>query len=324
MSDPQISVICIVPDNLKTVRIILEHLERQTVADRIELVLVTPMRLDGVEAGLKTRGFAAVTIVETGPMLSTAHARAVGVRRAAAPLVAFVEDHCFPDPGWAEAFLQAHQGPWAAVGPMVANANPRSPVSRANFWIEYLDWAAPKKSGPVPHLPGHNSSYKKVVLLDYGDRLPEFLEAESVLHWDMGSRGHCLFLETAATARHMNFSRFVPAIRLRLLGSRLFAATRAGSWSISRRLVYITGGPLIPIVRMVRILKKLVKSGHRFQGIAQTLPAMTVFLLVEAVAEVIGYAFGPGHSSRCMVDLDFHRERFLNRHDRRLFSPSDS
>ena len=57
-----------------------------------------------------------------------------------APIVALAEDHCFPEPGWADALIRAHQGPWAVVGPVVRNANPATIVSWCDFVIGYGPW----------------------------------------------------------------------------------------------------------------------------------------------------------------------------------------
>jgi hypothetical protein len=61
--------------------------------------------------------FCGIHIVEIGDMSSTARARAAGVQRAAAPVVAFVEDHSFPAKGWAEALIQGIGSPGLRSAP---------------------------------------------------------------------------------------------------------------------------------------------------------------------------------------------------------------
>ncbi|HYP52918.1 MAG TPA: glycosyltransferase, partial [Pyrinomonadaceae bacterium] len=191
---PEMSVVVITPDRYETVRKTVRHLAAQKASRRLDVVLVAP---SAEELGLdesELRGFARRRVVEVGPMVSTARARAEGVRAASSRVVAFVEDHAFPAPGWAEALIEAHKGPWAAVGPVMANANPRTVVSWANLLIEYAQWLEPLAAGEAEHLPGHNGSYKRELLLAYGDRLEAMLDAESVLHWDLRARGHRLYL----------------------------------------------------------------------------------------------------------------------------------
>jgi hypothetical protein len=43
--------------------------------------------------------------------------------------VAFIEDHGFPARDGAEKLIEAHVGPWAAVGYAFTNANPKSYLS---------------------------------------------------------------------------------------------------------------------------------------------------------------------------------------------------
>jgi hypothetical protein len=319
-STPRISVVCIFPDSYETIRQTVFHLKSQTVKDRIELVLVAPAIKAPVINALEASGFASVIPVETGPMYSTAEARALGVQAATTPIVVFTEDHSFPERKWAEALIRTHQQQWAVVGPAVINANPLSLVSCANFLIEYSEWMDPAPRGPARHLPGHNSAYKKALLLRYGDQLGKFLEAESVLHWDLIAGGHQLFLETAAKTRHMNFSLFSPTILLRLQCGRLFGFTRSRHWSPLHRLIYIAGSPMIPFVRLYRILRQLQLPGRRIQRLPKVLSVTLLLLIVDAFAEVIGYSIGAGNASHKMVDLDFHRERFINEDDKLFLS----
>ena len=76
----------------------------------------------------------------------------------------------FPEAGWAAALIAAHEGPWAVVGPAIRNANPATVVSWCDFVVGYGPWMDPVEAGPAPFLPGHNSCYKKAILLEYGTR----------------------------------------------------------------------------------------------------------------------------------------------------------
>lgn len=84
-------------------------------------------------------------IVAVGEVSSIAKAWAAGIRQASAPVVAFLEDHSYPAPcwaeapSWAEAPIKAHQKAWAAVGPVLANANPNSMIG----WLMLFgQWSA--------------------------------------------------------------------------------------------------------------------------------------------------------------------------------------
>jgi hypothetical protein len=314
---PLLSVVVVTPDRFATVRKTLRRLRSQNICERMELVIVAPSRealaLD--ESGL--REFYGHVVVEVGHMRSTARARAAGVRAAKAEVVALVEDHAFPAPGWAEALVARHAEGWAAVGPVMSNANPRGATSWANLLIEYAPWLEPSDAGEREHLPGHNGSYKRALLLEYGGRLEAMLDAESVLHWDLRSRGHKLFLEPRARVFHQNFSAAAPSLALRFNGGRLFASARARGWGAWRKLLYACASPLIPFVRCARIVSELLKPGRPRHLLPKVLPSLFVGLLFDGAGELAGYAFGAGDAMRKLSDMEFHRERYMAARDRR-------
>jgi hypothetical protein len=131
-------------------------------------VIVAPSRsrLDLEERQLDD--FPGYQVVEIDRFESIGRANAEGIRHAKAAVVALAEDHCFPDPQWAERLIASHQGRWSAIGPSVRNANPQSSVSWADLFIGYSPWLAPSSSREAEFLPGHSTSYKRAVLLEYG------------------------------------------------------------------------------------------------------------------------------------------------------------
>jgi hypothetical protein len=48
----------------------------------------------------------------------------------------------------------------------------------------------------------------------------------------------------------------------------------------------------------------------------RVLPLLFAGLLVDGTGEMIGYAFGAGKAMRRLSDMEFHRERYLTKHDR--------
>jgi GT2 family glycosyltransferase len=313
------SVVLLTPKGYETIRRTIGHLREQTVRDRLEIVIVAPaapeLDLDRGELA----DFGGVQVVETGPMVSAAAARVAGIRRATAAIVALGEDHSFPDPDWAAALIAAHRQPWAVVGPTVANANPDTVISWANHLVEYGPWMDPASPGPVDFLPGHNSAYKRAVLLDYGPALEAMLEAECLLHQDFRSRGYQVYFEPRARTRHLNYSRPFSWMPSHFHGSRIFAAARAryGGWRAWQRLVYGGGAVLIPLVRLRRIWAgtRTVLGRGRF---LRLLPALSAVLLVSAAGEMAGYVTGPGRSMAKLTRLEFHRTRYLTRRDREV------
>ncbi len=317
------SVILITPDNMDTIRITLQALKRQTVRERLELVIICPLNKNLRLADSDVEGFAGYQTLEIGEITSTAIAREVGVRAAKSSVIVFSEDHCFPAPTWAEELIKRHREPWTGVGPVVYNANPSNAVSWANFLIEYGEWFALKTSIPSHHIAGNNGSYKREALLEHGTSLASMLEASSPMQWEMTNRGHSFYVEANARAYHLNFSIFSDSLLHRFYAGRLFAYRRSPGWSMYKRALYCIGAPLIPLVRLVKILRSVVQIEKK-SLIHKMLPLLIILLVFDGAGEMMGYLTGkPGRAVHVISDREFHHERFLIEDDRKLIEDVD-
>lgn len=312
---PALSAILITPGRLDRLRGTIAALQAQTISDQIELVLVATEHpsppLD--EKGMAWFHSYQSTLLPKSEFTS-ATAWALGAQVAQAPIVVLCEDHSFPDPTWAERLLGAHRQPWAVVGPAVRNANPNRLMAWADFFLAYSDWAYPATSGSRDHLPGHNSSYKRDLLLTYGAELARKFEAETLLHWEMRRQGHQLYLQADAVTNHVNFTRFGYMMRLTWLAGWHFGAARTSSWSWRRRLPWILASILIPAVRLHRIYREIRRPG-RFDGSLPGLMAiLCLLLLCDGIGQMAGAAFGPRNLYPIVSHLELElEERFKGR-----------
>jgi hypothetical protein len=318
VSAPALSAIVIAPEGWIPVRNTVRHLAAQSIADRIELVFVVPrgggLELDPAEIA----AFAGhrVVDVESGECGGAA-GYAAGVRAAGAPFVAFTEDHCYPERGWAQALLDAYDDRTAAVGPVVAHANTAGSIAWADYLLGYGPWIDPTPGGDVEYLPGHNSSYRRAALLAYEPDLEAWLVAESVLHWDLRRKGWRLVLEPRARAHHFSFSRPASWLRATYLQSRAFAGERTQDAGLAKRLLWVAASPLIPAVRLRRCARDTLRSAAG-PPLLKALPALAASLTVSALGEALGYALGAGHAPREIARFEFRRDRHVNARDRRV------
>ncbi|MFL5495220.1 MAG: glycosyltransferase [Gemmatimonadales bacterium] len=315
------SVVLATPGDFTTIAATVRHLRRQTIADRVELVVVTGAA-EALSAGESAfDGFWGHQVVGLGRVVSAGQANAAGVRAARASVVALAEDHCFPEPEWAEALLDRHaRGDVAAVGPVFRNANPATLVSWCDFVIGYGPWIEPGTTGDQPFLPGHNSSYRRAVLLEAGARLGKFLDAETVLHLELRRQGHRLVLEPRARSAHTNFGRVGSWLPVQYYHGRVFAAERARRWAWPKRAFYAAASPLIPGVRFVRAVRHL----HRAQGprpaLARLGPLLALGLAADGLGQFVGYLCGAGGASRQLARCEFGRIDHVPERDRQLWA----
>lgn len=305
---PELSVV-LPTDSYETIAEVVRTWGAQSASGSTELVIVTP----GAEPDSdrpELAGFHGVKKVES-PLYPLPVARAAGIRAAAPPLVAIAETHSFPEPGCADALIEAHRGPWAAVGPAMTNANPDSLISWANLFLDYGPWVELADGGPADDVPVHNSCFKRQVLLDYGRGLDEVLSTELFLVQDLKAKGHRLCMEPAARTAHLNVSKPITWLSERFYAGRGFAAARSRPWGLPRRLAYAAASPLIPALRLRRILQ-LVRGSPRTRGLVpKILPALVTSLAVSALGELCGYAFGAGRAGPRCHEIEMHRARYV-------------
>ena len=313
MSSASLSVVLVTPDNYARLRKTISHLARQTARHALEIVLVSQSKLADV-AESELGGFANVVLVKTGPFPDTGRPRAAGARSCTAPLIAFAEDHCFPEPEWAAHLIQVYSGPWAAVSPAMSNANPGT-VSDADFLLNFGPSAWPLAEGAVRNTPWHNTSYRREVLHAYGQRLAHMLEAEIRIHEDLQRRGLRMFLAGSMRVHHVNLSRWPSFLVCQFFGGRLYGAARAeaGGWSLGRRVFYTAMLPLIPLRRAPEVLRNAKRTDVK-RTIAFVL-ACAGGLLASALGEVSGYVLGQGDMGRRRITFEFERERHVRSSD---------
>jgi hypothetical protein len=202
---------------------------------------------------------------------------------------------------------------------MIRNANPETLLSWAGLLVHYGCCFEPPSGEDSKNLPWHNISYRRQPLLDLGAELTPLLAVEGILLDTLRANGHRIRLETSAIAHHVNISRWPSWIAHAYWGGRLFGAARAhrNRWSIWHRLVYIGGAPLIPLVRLRRILRLIGRTGR--PGLfPRILPVLMSGLVPHACGELVGYAIGKGRAEERYTSYELARIRHVRAEERPL------
>jgi glycosyl transferase family 2 len=305
-----LAVVVVVGPLRKRGQRLLDGLCLQTAVESMEIIVVDLPAYAGRK--LQTRpGVRTVYLLrsETEPW---PRARADAVRHTKAPIVAFIEDHCIPAPDWAEKLIEAHKEPWAAVGYAFTNANPETYVGRASFLVDYGPWAHPARHGPTRLLPSNNISYKRDLLISFGDELDALLSAGVNIHEVFNRQGCKMFLESRARVAHENFARLSDIFRSNRAQGRLFASTRvhAQSWGRLRRLVYGFGVPIgAPLIKTARLLRSICHYRWLWPRVFAGLPVILLGFFGSAVGESLGYLFGVGDADEAVNRYELVVER---------------
>jgi glycosyltransferase involved in cell wall biosynthesis len=302
-ASPELSALTVTGACRRRAQRVLDALSAQTAADKIEVIVID--LADSGMPDLIISDRVKVVYIRRPGLRSWARARIEGVRHASAPVVAFIEDHCFPATDWAEVLIETHRGPWAAVGYAFTNANPETYASRAGIFADYAPWAHPARHGQAELLPGNNVSYKRDLLLSLGDRLEAVIAPDFNLHEEFRRRGLPMFVESRALAAHENFVHISGLLKSNHYYCRLLAANRAASqrWGMLRRLAYGFGVPLgAPGIKFLRLLESLRGRRVLWPAFVASLPVLWLCYLWAAAGESAGYLFGAGSA-----EAGFHR-----------------
>ena len=290
MSEAVMSLLVHTPDAFETIEPVLVHLADQTIRAQLEILIITFESASVREDDIPSDIFHSVKLLRVPDGSRIIDVREKAFHEAAAPILTFTEDHAFPEPDWAEALVKAHEGDYAAVGPMMHVANPFNAISYADILLGYGPWLNPLESGETEYIAGHNGSYKRQILLDvFGDDIKAYLDTEILIAQRLRSQGHKLYTESQAHIHHVNFSRFRPWFLHIFNTGRLLGALRTKDWDMFRRLVYALGSPLIPWVRLYRTYPDIIRSEDRRQKLWSIIPTLIIGLHVSAFGEFVGY-----------------------------------
>jgi Glycosyl transferase family 2 len=285
----ELSVVCVAGEQRRRVRRCLDALAAQTVADRIEVVVVD-MTATGARIQLPP-GLGSSTLIRAAPGASLGQARATGARAARGDAVAFLVDHGYPEPGWAEALVNAYAGPWAAVGYAFAPANPETQAVRTAMLAQFLPWLSPVRSDAIRSLPGNMVSYRSSVLRSVDGDLDGLLEIDHLLHERIREGGGQMTVGPGAVVRDECFESIADVALANHVYSEMLAVqrARANRWSPPRRIVYALGSPVgVFAMRLAQTVAAARRTG-RLAALARALPGVLAILAMAALGEARGY-----------------------------------
>lgn len=312
MTTPELSVV-LATDTYATIRPVVDRFRKQTIHDRIELILIAPSA-DAVNDVMAHRDEFAAILIVVDPVVDLAPARAAGIRAATAPYVFVGETHSYPHPEFAAALVHRFSETWTAVAPAFGNANPNGPLSWAGFLSDYGRWVEGTEAGETAEFPIYNVGVRRDALMALGDRLSPALAHGDEWSVAFHAAGHRACVEPGARLDHVNVAPLGHWIRERILAGLLIANHRSGRWSLGRRIVYFCGSPLLPLVFIARVL-----PGVRHTVSAKNLPVSVLFwiafgMTVKSFGEMAAYAGWPVDSAeKEMHEYEVHKLKYAGR-----------
>ena len=240
--------------------------------------------------------------------LSIPHVKALGAQFARADIVAFLEDHCVPEPGWAAAVVNAfaERPNAAAVAYTFENLNPASWASRSFLVLAYGPWMGPVRSGPIPTPSKMNVAYARGIL-QAESNLAQWFSGEVSALQQLGANGAEFWQAGDARVRHLNHPDLLSGARDSAVWQRLLAATRVEveAWGWPRRWFYFFAAvPLSPSIIAWRLSRRLWGRPEMRRALVTSLPLIFFVHTYGAFFEAMGYVAGVGDAARRTFDIE--------------------
>jgi hypothetical protein len=307
-----ISAVILVDTSRENAQDVLDALARQNCRpDELEVV-VYDMAGDGALPLRMPSGFRVRHVKRPWPQYWRV-ARARAARETSGDVIAFLEDHCNPDPGWAAALLSAYRSQrWAAVGYTFRNGSRDSWWSRSALVADYGRFLHPQTGGPAPFLAGNNVSYARWFLEEIGSAFEETIAVDYNWHQEITARGHSMTVASDATAAHRCYADLATLCAANFQYVRVLGTARAtaAQWNTFTRTTRAAAAALlVPPLRLARLARDLWPRERGFLEFLAALPAVWPVYAAAACGEACGYLAGLGDAEERFVHWELNTSR---------------
>ena len=289
---PEISVIIASYNSRGTVEVCLKSLAEQATPREYEVILVDSST-DGT-GQLVEEKYPHVIIHRCSERKFAGDARNLGISKARAKLIAFIDTDCQAESDWIEKIVRAHESPYPAIGGAIANGTPDSYVGSAAYFCEFSGWMPGRLPRLMDDIAGANMSYKKDIFDKYGYFIQGTYCSDTEFHWRLGKDGLMLRFDPSIRVSHHNIDRFGKFLNHEAFHGRCFAKVRmkAQGFSRLRRLIFVAFSPLLPLRLLYKIMRNSIASGSYLRRFLWVSPLVLLGVIYWSFGEALGYARG--------------------------------
>ncbi len=214
-----------------------------------------------------------------------------GLSAARGQVVALLQDFGAPADDWCAQLLAAHRLPHGVIGGAVEHEG-QGALNWAVYFLDFGRFQPPLREGPAPYLTDVNVSYKRTVLESVRELWHERYK-EVTVNWALARRQVVLWQRPQVVVFQdrgkLSFRRLVSE---RFSWGRLFGSIRTREMPLWRRLVYVVLSPLIPVVLLARMTRKVLMTRRHVGAFVRALPALVALTAIWCAGEFLGYLTG--------------------------------
>ena len=286
---PELSVIIASYNSETTIQACLQSLAGQIGGHPFEIIVVDSST-DKTPEIVNTQ-FPQVRFYHFNERKYCGDARNIGISKAKAGIVAFIDADCTAEKNWVQEILKAHRSDSPAIGGVIDMANQISYVGWAAYFCEFSQWMPGTPTGWMDDVAGANMSYKKELFDKYGFYVKGTYCSDTQFHWRLAEKGNLLRFMPSIIVSHCNIDRLDRFFKHEFFHGRCFARVRAQSKCFSKwkRYAYAVFSPLIAIKLFAKVGVNNFKNRVYFNQFLKSLPLLKLGIIGWSMGEAVGY-----------------------------------
>jgi glycosyltransferase involved in cell wall biosynthesis len=287
-SKPKLSVVVASQNASRSVRDCLTALESQRKNGSIEIVVVDNS-VDETPDIIR-REFPKAKLIAADRSKLIPELWGIGISESTGDYLALTTTHFVPSHTWTSEILKAHERPDSGVGGAIENDTTAGLVSWAIYFCRYSAYMLPFAATGVSDFAADNASYKRRDLERVAYSISDGFW-ETFVHQEMLKEGMSLIKLPDIVVYHQNSFSFSGFMNQRFWHGRQFGAQRAGRVSTPKRAALILASPLIPLLYLFRITRRVFARKRNIGKLAAAFPILSLFLLSWSFGELSGYVW---------------------------------
>jgi glycosyltransferase involved in cell wall biosynthesis len=291
LQKPKLSVIIASQNAQQSAGDCLRALEKQRSNGKIEIIVVDNSTDETAEIIRST--FPSVKFVAADRAKLIPELWGIGIDESAGEYVALTTSHFVPSKNWIAEILKAHEQSFAGIGGAIENEKRAGLVSWAVYFCRYSPYMLPFGSMEVEDFAADNASYKRRDLERVKDAMRDGFW-ETFVHLEMLREGMKLLKSPEIVVYHQKSFTFSGFMRQRFWHGRQFGETRAAQFSATRQAAIILLSPMIPLIYLFRIARRVFAKKRNVGKLFLSLPVLILFLLSWSLGEFSGYLWSSG------------------------------
>jgi glycosyltransferase involved in cell wall biosynthesis len=286
---PKLSIVIASQNAEQSVRDCLQATKLQCENSKVEIIVIDNSTDETAE--IIKREFPEIKLVAARKEKLIPELWGIGITESTGEYIALTTSHFVPAQNWAKEILKAQDNSFAGIGGAIENDKNAGLVSWAVYFCRYSPYMLPFEEIEVEDFAADNASYKRKDL----ERVKETMKEgfwETFVHREMIKSGMSLQKKPEIIVYHQKSFTFKGFMNQRFWHGNQFGETRASGMAGSRRATMVLLSPLIPLIYLFRITRRVLTKKRNIGKFLLSLPILTLFLLSWSFGEFSGYLRG--------------------------------